>query len=70
LGEGFASENEARLFESYESELRKVNNHPVHRTFSVDEAGITSVQHRYSKSVSMRNKKKVASLTSAVLSPI
>ena len=52
---GFTSENIGRFFDIYESELRKVN-HPVRRTFSVDETGITTVQHRHSKVVSMRGK--------------
>jgi hypothetical protein len=38
------SENVARLFDIYESELRKVN-HPVYRIFNVGETGITTVQH-------------------------
>jgi len=58
---GFTSENVARFFDIYESELRKVN-HPAHRIFSVDETGITTVQHRHGK-FSMRGKKVVASLT-------
>jgi len=66
---GFTSENVARCFDIYESELRKVN-HPVHRIFNVDETGITTVQHRHFKVVSMRGKKEVVSLTSAVLSPV
>jgi hypothetical protein len=67
---GFTSKNVARFFfDIYESELRKVN-HPVHRIFSVDETGIITVQHRNNKVVSMRDKKEVASLTSAVLSPL
>jgi hypothetical protein len=64
---GFTSENLARFFDIYESELRKAN-HPDHRIFNVDTTGITTVQHRHSKVVSMRSKKEVASLTSAVLS--
>ena len=32
---GFTSENVARFFDIYESEIRKVN-HPVHRIFSAD----------------------------------
>jgi hypothetical protein len=60
---GFTSENAARFFFGiYESEVRKVN-HQAHRIFNVDETGITTVQHRHSKSVSMRGKKEVASLT-------
>jgi hypothetical protein len=65
---GFTSENVARIFDIYESELRKVN-HPVHRIFNADETGIINVQHRNSKVVSMRGKKEVAFLTLAVLSP-
>jgi hypothetical protein len=61
---GFTSENIARFLDIYESELRKVT-HPVHRIFNVDATGITSVQHRHSKVVSMRDKKEVASLTLA-----
>jgi len=52
----FTSENIARFFDIYESDLRNVN-HPVHRIFSADETGITTVQHRYGKVVSMRGKK-------------
>jgi len=66
---GFTSENVAKFFDICECELRKVNN-PVHRIFTVDERGITTVQHRHSKVVSMRSKIEVASLTSAVLSPV
>jgi hypothetical protein len=44
---GFTSKNLARFFffDINESELRKFN-HPVQRIFSVDETGITAVQHR------------------------
>jgi hypothetical protein len=66
---GITSENVAKFFDFYESELRKVN-HPVHRIFSADETGIITVQHRKSKFVSMRGKEEVASLTLAVLSPL
>jgi len=63
------SENVARLFDTYESELRKVN-HPVYRIFNVNETGITTVQHRHRKVVSMRGKEEVVTQTSAVLSPV
>jgi hypothetical protein len=65
----FTSENLARIFDVYESELRKVN-HNAHRTFNVDATEIATVQHRHSKDVSMTHKKEVACLTSAVLSPV
>jgi len=61
---GFTSENVARLFDIYESELRKVN-HSSHSLNNVDETRITTVQHRQSEVVSMRRKKVVESLTSA-----
>jgi len=54
---GFTSENLARFFNIYESELREVN-HPVHRMFNVDETGITPVQHRHTKDVGKRARKK------------
>jgi hypothetical protein len=60
---GFTSENVARFFDIYESELRNVNQD--HRIFNVDETGVTTVLHRHSNVISMRGKKKVASLTSA-----
>jgi len=66
---GFTSENLARFFDNYESELRKVN-HPVHRKNIADETRIITVQQRHSKFVSMRGKKEVASLTLATLSPL
>jgi hypothetical protein len=61
---GFTSQNVARFFDIYKSELVTVN-HPVHGIFSVDETGITNVQHRQSKVVSIRGKKEVVSLISA-----
>ena len=61
---GFTSENVARFFDIYESELRKVI-HQAHRICNVDETGITTVQHRHSKVISMRGMKEVASLISA-----
>ena len=66
---GFTSENVAGFFDIYESELRKFN-HPVHRIFSAEATGITTVQHRHTKVVSVRGKREVASLTSAVLSSV
>jgi hypothetical protein len=60
----FQSENVARFFDIYESEIRKVNR-PAHRIFSVDKTRITTMQHRHSKVVSTKGKKEVESLTSA-----
>jgi hypothetical protein len=49
----FTSENVARFFDIYETELRKVNQ-PVHRIFNADATWITTIQHRHSKVVRMR----------------
>jgi len=49
---GCTSENVEWFCDIYESELRKVN-HPVHRIFNAVATGITAVQHRHSKVVSM-----------------
>ena len=65
---GFTSENVAIFFDIYESELRKFN-HPVHRIFNADATGYSMLCNRGTV-VSMRAKKEVASLTSAVLSPV
>jgi hypothetical protein len=43
---GFTSENVARFFDVYESELRRFTR-PVHRISSVDETGISTVQYRH-----------------------
>jgi hypothetical protein len=66
---GFTSENVTRFFDIYESEVRKVN-HSAHRILSVDDTGIPIVQIMHSKVVSISGKREVASLTSAVLSPV
>jgi len=55
----------ARFFDSHESELREVN-HQAHRIFNVHATGITTVQHRHSKVVSMRGKEEVSSLTKEI----
>jgi hypothetical protein len=50
-------------FGGYESDLRKVN-HQAHRIFSDGEIGITAMQQRHSKVVSVRRKKEVICLAS------
>jgi hypothetical protein len=59
----FTSENVARFFGINESQLRQVN-HKARRIFKVDATGITIVQYRNSKAISVRSKKEVSSLTS------
>ena len=61
---GFKSENVSKFVDIYESEPTKVD-HKAHRIFSADATGITTVQRRHSKVVSMRGNKEMASLTSA-----
>ena len=46
--EGCRSENVARFFYFYESDLRNVNSQ-AHIIFSAGEIGFTAVQHRHSK---------------------
>ena len=55
-----------KVFDIYESELRKVN-HPVYRIFNADTTGIITVQHRTFKTVIMRGKKEVASNIGSVV---
>ena len=68
-GERLYIRKRSKVFSLYVSELRKVN-HPAHRIFNVDEAGIITLQHRHSKVVSTSGKKELASLTTAVLSSV
>ncbi|XP_069669360.1 uncharacterized protein [Periplaneta americana] len=59
----FNPENVAVFFDIYERELEKVN-FDGHRVYNVGETGLTVVQHKYQKVVSMRGKKQISNLTS------
>lgn len=61
---GFTAENVSTFFDLYEPEYNKLQD-PFQRIFNVDETGITVVQHKHSKVISLRGKKQVSSLTSA-----
>jgi hypothetical protein len=52
-----------KFFEIYGPEFRKINSQP-HRLFNVDETGITVVQHKHRKVISLKGNKKVGKLTS------
>ncbi|XP_072398344.1 uncharacterized protein [Diabrotica undecimpunctata] len=60
----FTPENVSKFFDLYEPEYFKLIN-SAQRTFNVEETGLTIVQHKHSKVISMRGKKQVSSLTSA-----
>ncbi|XP_022824970.1 tigger transposable element-derived protein 6-like [Spodoptera litura] len=60
---GFNPVAVANFFDLYEPELDKIKSAP-HRVYNVDETGITVVQHKRSKVVSMKGKKQVGALTS------
>nr|XP_049698141.1 jerky protein homolog-like [Helicoverpa armigera] len=60
---GFNPVAVANFFDLYEPELAKIKAAP-HRIYNVDETGITVVQHKRSKVVSMKGKKQVGALTS------
>lgn len=61
---GFSQENVKIFFELYEPELLKIKSNPL-RLYNVDETGITIVQHKSVKVVSLKGKRNVANLTSA-----
>lgn len=61
---GFSPENVKRFFEIYEPELLKINSRP-HRLYNVDETGVTIVQHKVAKVITLKGKKNVGTLTSA-----
>lgn len=60
----FTSENVVKFFDIYETELKKLN-HQAHRVFNVNETGVKTVQHKYSKVISLKGKKQIAALTSS-----
>ncbi|VEN44176.1 unnamed protein product, partial [Callosobruchus maculatus] len=60
----FTPEKVSRFFDLYEPEYNKIRD-PFQRVFNVDETGITIVQHKHSKVISLKGKKQISSLTSA-----
>lgn len=61
---GFCKENVNDFFNILEEALKTVKFSPC-KVFNVDETGLTIVQHKCSKVVSLRGKKQVCSLSSA-----
>ena len=61
---GFNPESVKTFFELYEPEFQKINGKP-NRLYNVDETGISVVQHKAEKVISVKGKKEVAALTSA-----
>ncbi|XP_018563147.1 uncharacterized protein LOC108904910 [Anoplophora glabripennis] len=60
----FTTENVSKFFDLYKPQYNKLRE-PFHRVFIVDETGITVVQHKYSKVISLKGKRQVSSLISA-----
>nr|CAH7767142.1 unnamed protein product [Callosobruchus chinensis] len=60
----FTPEKVSGFFDLYEPEYNKIQN-PSQRVFNVDETGITIVQHKHSKVISLKGKKQISTLTSA-----
>lgn len=52
------------FFDIYEKEMEKIKFNPL-RVFNVDETGLTVVQHKHSRVISLKGKKQVSTITSA-----
>jgi hypothetical protein len=61
---GFTKANVAKFFDIYEPMLQLIKFSP-HRLFNCDETGLTVVQHKVSKVISLKGKRRVSSLSSA-----
>jgi hypothetical protein len=61
---GFTPENVAAFFDIFEKEMEKISFSP-NRLFSVDETGITVVQHKTSTVIALKGKKAVDTLSSS-----
>lgn len=62
--QGFTAENVKTFFELLKPELQKINFNP-NKIFNVDETGITTVQHKVRKILTMKGKREVHKLSSA-----
>jgi hypothetical protein len=62
--ESFTKENVNKFFDLLEPELKKINFNP-NRLYNCDETGVSVVQHKNMKVISMKGMKAVASLTSS-----
>lgn len=61
---GFTQENVDKFFDILEPALQKINNNPA-RIYNVDETGITNVQSKHSKVISLKGKRQVGAITAA-----
>ena len=61
---GFTKENVKRFFDLYEPLLNLVNHNPC-RVYNCDETGLTVVQHKTSKVLSLKGKRQVGAVSSA-----
>jgi hypothetical protein len=61
---GFTKENAAKFADIFEPMLQLINFSP-HRLFNCDETGLTVVQHKVGKVISVNGKRRVSSLSSA-----
>lgn len=61
---GFTKENVDRFFDLLEPALEKIKFNPL-RTYNVDETGITTVQSKHPRVISLKGKKQVCALTAA-----
>lgn len=61
---GFTEDNVKCFFEILEPVLKTVNFDP-HKIYNVDETGVTNVQHKTSKVISLKGKRQIGSLTAA-----
>lgn len=62
--QGFTAENVKTFFELLKPKLQKINFNP-NKIFNVDETGITTVQHKVRKILTMKGKREVHKLSSA-----
>ncbi|KAJ4452263.1 hypothetical protein ANN_03781 [Periplaneta americana] len=61
---GFNQENVIKFFDVYEP-LMNIINHSPNRLYNCDETGLTVVQHKVNKVVSLKGKRQVGSVSSA-----
>lgn len=61
---GFTQENVAKFFDILEPALEKIKSNPA-RIYNVDETGITTVQSKHSKIISLKGKRQVGAITAA-----
>ena len=61
---GFTKENVQKFFDILEPALAKIKNNPS-RVYNVDETGVTQVQSKHSRVISLKGKRQVGAITAA-----